>query len=175
MKAGARKGEDPGVRRARLRAKRRWSEFSDDEMRAVAARFVPEDFALVAPVIDAYAKPIFDRARRLGIRDPLDAYRADAVLAALAAAGELAGLDLIPRTTRPTETPTPAAASSTPATTAAPVVGSTGATSTAPAAAASTGTTAVRQPPLGPSARPGMQHPPPDRPELRRLQPSPTT
>ncbi len=56
VKAAARNGEDPAERRRRLRAKRRWSEFSEDEMKAVAARFVPEDFALVAPVIDAYAE-----------------------------------------------------------------------------------------------------------------------
>ena len=61
-------------------------------MRAVAARFVPEDWALVVPVIDAYAAAQFEQARRDGRREPADAYRADAVLAALAAAGEAVGL-----------------------------------------------------------------------------------
>ena len=48
----------------------------------------------MAPVIDAYAKPIFEQARRAGLRDSIEAYRADAVLAALAAAGTLVGLDV---------------------------------------------------------------------------------
>ncbi len=65
-------------------------------MSAVAARFAPEEFAVVAPVIDAYAKPIFEHARQAGVRDSFEAYRSDAVLAALAAAGTLIGLDITP-------------------------------------------------------------------------------
>jgi len=87
-----------------LRARRRWSEFDDDEMRAVAARFLPEEWARVAPVVDAFADAIFERARKAGITDPADAYRADAVLAALAAAGELFGIDLAPDPKRTTDT-----------------------------------------------------------------------
>ena len=45
VKAAAR-NESPAARKRRLRAKRRWSEFSDDEMKAVAARWLPEEFAL---------------------------------------------------------------------------------------------------------------------------------
>ncbi|MGZ4706656.1 MAG: hypothetical protein ACXWCM_17475, partial [Acidimicrobiales bacterium] len=56
VKRAARHGEDPAVRRARLRAKRRWSEFDDDGMKAVSARFVAEELAVMSPVIDAYAK-----------------------------------------------------------------------------------------------------------------------
>ncbi len=97
VKAAAHNGEDPAARRKRLQDKRRWSEFTEDEMTAVAARFVPEAFAIVAPVIDAYAEPIFEQARRAGVRDSVDAYRADAVLAALAAAGTLIGVDVTPR------------------------------------------------------------------------------
>jgi hypothetical protein len=96
VRRAARKGEDPAARRARLRAKRRWNEFDDDEMKAIAARFLPEEWARVAPVVDAYARAIFERARKAGITDPSEAYRADAVLAALAAlaaAGEAIGLD----------------------------------------------------------------------------------
>ena len=51
VRAAAR-NESPAARKRRLRAKRRWSEFTDDEMKAVAARWLPEEFALVAPVID---------------------------------------------------------------------------------------------------------------------------
>ncbi len=98
VRAAARRGEDPAVRRARVRAKRRWSEFDDDDMKAIAARFAPEDWARIKPVVDAYTRAVFERARRLGLRDPHDAYRADGVLAALAAAGEALGLDLTPRT-----------------------------------------------------------------------------
>ena len=101
VRAAARHGEDPEARRRRLRARRRWSEFDDDEMRAVAARFLPEEWARVAPVVDAFADAIFERARKAGITDPADAYRADAVLAALAAAGELFGIDLGPNSKRP--------------------------------------------------------------------------
>ncbi len=61
VKAGARKREDPEVWRNRRRAKRRWNEFDDDEMRATSARFVPEERARVAPVVDAYAKAIDTR------------------------------------------------------------------------------------------------------------------
>ena len=93
VKAAARKGEDPAVRRARLRALRRWREFDRDGMREVMGRFVPEEWARVAPVIDAYLEAEFQQARRDGRREPIEAYRADAVLAALAAAGEAVGLD----------------------------------------------------------------------------------
>ncbi len=92
VKEAARKGEDPAVRRARLRAMRCWREFDRDGMREVMARFVKEDWALVAPVVQAYLDAVFDQARRDGRRDPIEAYRADAVLAALAAAGEAVGL-----------------------------------------------------------------------------------
>ena len=100
VRRAARKGEGPAARRARLRARRRWNEFDDDEMKAIAARFLPEEWARVAPVVDAYARAMFERARQAGITDPSEAYRADAVLAALAAAGEAIGLDL----TAPTRT-----------------------------------------------------------------------
>ena len=93
VKAAARKGEDPAVRRARLRALRRWREFDRDGMREVMGRFVPEEWARVAPVIDAYLEAQFQQARREGRREPIEAYRADAVLAALAAAGEAVGLN----------------------------------------------------------------------------------
>ncbi len=109
VKAAARRGEDPAVRRARVRAKRRWSEFDDDDMKAIAARFAPEDWARIEPVVDAYTRAVFERARRLGLRDPHEAYRADGVLAALAAAGEALGLDLSTRTTKATK-PTATAA-----------------------------------------------------------------
>ncbi len=116
VRAAARRGEDPAVRRARVRAKRRWSEFDDDDMKAIAARFAPEDWARIKPVVDAYTRAVFERARRLGLRDPHDAYRADGVLAALAAAGEALGLDLSTRTTKATK-PTATAATATESTT----------------------------------------------------------
>ena len=92
VKAAARHGEDPAARRARLRARRRWSEFCEDEMVAVAGRFSPEDFAAVRPVIDAFGGGAFEQARHDGLRDSTEAYRADGVLAALAAAGETIGI-----------------------------------------------------------------------------------
>ena len=73
---------DPTVYGKRLRARRRWSEFAEDEMKAVGARWVPEEYAAVAPVIDAFTQPIFDEARKRGLRDSFEAYRSDAVLAA---------------------------------------------------------------------------------------------
>ena len=99
VKAAARHGEDPAVRRARLRALRRWREFDRDGMREVMGRFVPEEWARVAPVIDAYLEAQFQQARREGRREPIEAYRADAVLAALAAAGEAVGLTPAPKPT----------------------------------------------------------------------------
>ena len=64
--------------------------------------WVPEDYALVRPVVDAYAQAVYERARRLGLRDPMEAYRADGVLAALAAAGEAIGITItLPTTTTP--------------------------------------------------------------------------
>ena len=103
VKAAARHGEDPAVRRARLRALRRWREFDRDGIREVMGRFVPEEWARVAPVIDAYLEAQFQQARREGRREPIEAYRADAVLAALAAAGEAVGLN---PTASPTKTTT---------------------------------------------------------------------
>jgi hypothetical protein len=79
-------------------------------MRAVAARFLPEEWAAVAPVVDAFARAIFDEARRRGIHDPIEAYRADAVLAALTAAGTTLGIDLLATTATGTPTSTPTAA-----------------------------------------------------------------
>ena len=101
-KAGARAGEDPAERKRRLRAKRRWNEFDEDEMQAIAARFLPEEWARVAPVVDAFANAMFERARKAGITEPSESYRADAVLAALAAAGEYLGIDLGPTPRPPT-------------------------------------------------------------------------
>ena len=43
VKVAARQGEDPAVRRARLRAQRRWCEFDRDEMVVIASLWVPED------------------------------------------------------------------------------------------------------------------------------------
>ena len=105
VKAAARHGEDPAVRRGRLRARRRWAEFNDDEMVAVAGRFSPEDFAMVRPVIDAFNDAAFEQARHDGRRDSTEAYRSDGVLAALAAAGEAIGitLDRTTETARPAE------------------------------------------------------------------------
>ena len=88
------------MRRTRLRAQRRWCEFDRDEMVATSSLWVPEDYALVRPVVDAYAQAVYERARRLGLRDPMEAYRADGVLAALAAAGEAIGITItLPTTT----------------------------------------------------------------------------
>ena len=102
VKAAARHGEDPAARRARLRARRRWSEFCEDEMVAVSGRFSPEDFAAVRPVIDAFGGGAFEQARHDGLRDSTEAYRADGVLAALAAAGETIGITF-KRTTKTAE------------------------------------------------------------------------
>ena len=102
VKAAARHGEDPAARRARLRARRRWSEFCEDEMVAVSGRFSPEDFAAVRPVIDAFGGGAFEQARHDGLRDSIEAYRADGVLAALAAAGETIGITFT-RTTKTAE------------------------------------------------------------------------
>src|SRR3954449_10097600 len=102
-----RRGEDPAERRRRLRARRRWNEFDEDEMQAIAARFVPEEWARVAPVVDAFANAIFERVRKAGITDPSESYRADAVLAALAAAGEFLGIDLADRVPTDAAAPPP--------------------------------------------------------------------
>ncbi len=102
VKACARKGEDPAARRARLRAMRRWQEFERDGMREVMARFVNEDWVQVAPVLQAYVDAVFRQARLEGRRDPIEAYRADALLAALAAAGEAVGLTTSITTKKPT-------------------------------------------------------------------------
>jgi hypothetical protein len=99
VRRAARSGEDEGARLARLRAGRRWREFTDaDGHRGVDARFVPEDFAAVMPVIDAFTDSQFEAARRAGARDGHEAYRADGVLAALAAAGATIGLTGSPAT-----------------------------------------------------------------------------
>ncbi len=132
-KAGARAGEDPAERKKRLRARRRWNEFDEDEMQAIAARFLPEEWARVAPVVDAFARAIFERARKAGITEPSESYRADAVLAALATAGEHLGIALAPDPkSTTTGTAAPAAES------AAPAAESTGTTGTADPGAEST-------------------------------------
>ena len=55
IKRAARSAEDEAARVARLRAGRRWREFTTpDGHRGVDARFVPEDFAAVLPIIEAF-------------------------------------------------------------------------------------------------------------------------
>ncbi len=138
-----------------MRAKRRWSEFDDDDMKAIAARFAPEDWARIKPVVDAYTRAVFERARRLGFRDPHEAYRADGVLAALAAAGEALGLDLTPR---PTTTTTAAATPAVPARstdTTGTESTATAATGTAATSAESTGLAATSAEPAGTAATTG--------------------
>ena len=92
VKRAARSGEDAAVRRSRLRAGRRWREFTTaDGHRGVDALFVPEDLASVMPIINAFTEAQFEAGRRNGVRDSHEAYRADAVLAAFAAAGASIG------------------------------------------------------------------------------------
>ena len=102
VKRAARAGEDPGVRRARLRAARRWREWGDDGLTGIDARFVSDEWAAVRPVLDAFADAQFHANRKDGVRDSFDGYRADGLLAALAAAGAAVGLDL--PALRPAET-----------------------------------------------------------------------
>ncbi len=152
VRAAARHGEDPTDRRRRLRALRRWSEFTDDELTGVAARFLPEQWAAVSPVIDAYAKPVFDQARTDGTRDSFEAYRADAVLAALAAAGQLAGVDLPTRTRPDATTPTGATGTASPAMAAAGADGT-----NVTATAIGSGDTAETVPTGGSPTKPGAE------------------
>ena len=106
VKRAARSGEDAVARRARLRAGRRWREFTTaDGHRGVDALFVPEDLASVMPIINAFTEAQFEAGRRAGVRDSHEAYRADAVLAAFAAAGASIGL-----TPTPSPTPSPTGA-----------------------------------------------------------------
>jgi hypothetical protein len=105
VKRAARSAEDEAARVARLRAGRQWREFTTpDGHRGVDARFVPEDLAAVVPVINAFTEAQFEQGRRAGTRDSHEAYRADGVLAAFAAAGAAIGL-----TPDPTEPPPPGA------------------------------------------------------------------
>ena len=100
VKRAARSAEDEAARLARLRAGRSWREFTTaDGHRAVDAKFVPDDWAKVLPIIDAFTEAQFTAARTAGRRDRHDAYRNDGVLAAFAAAGAYIGL------TPPTVTP----------------------------------------------------------------------
>ena len=74
-------------------------------MAGVAGRFMPTDYAAVKANIDAFQKPIFEQARRLGHHDETPAaHRADAVMASAAAASTI-GLAAEPVTEPVTEPP----------------------------------------------------------------------
>ena len=82
---------------ARLRAGRRWREFVDaDGATGIDARLAPQDYAAVSAVLDRFQRDVFRQARRSGRRDRPDAYRLDAFVAAMTAAGAATGLQLTP-------------------------------------------------------------------------------
>ena len=82
------------ARRARIRRARRWNEFTDrdDGAAGVSATFVPAEFTIAKVVLDAFERRVFTAARLAGTRDTSAAYRADAFLAAMAAAGATIGI-----------------------------------------------------------------------------------
>src|SRR3954462_5416327 len=82
VKRAARSAEDEAARLARLRAGRRWREFTDgDGHLGGDPRFIPEGFAEVRPITDGSPDPEFQAGRRAGPRDSHEAHRADGVLA----------------------------------------------------------------------------------------------
>ncbi len=82
----ARSAEDEQVRQARLRKTRslRIGESPEGHV-TIRGQFTPAAFAGVKPILDAHLKARIAQAQRDGDRDGWDAYRADALLAALAA------------------------------------------------------------------------------------------
>ena len=82
------------ARMERIRRGRRWSEFTDhqDGAAGVSATFVPADYTIANVVLDAFERQVFTAARLAGTRDTSAAYRADAFLAAMAAAGATIGI-----------------------------------------------------------------------------------
>lgn len=68
---------------------------------------MPEDFAAVLAIIEAFTNAQFEQARRAGARQNHEAYRADGVLVALAAAGASIGLTPTTESPEPTESPAP--------------------------------------------------------------------
>jgi len=84
--------EQEQARLARQRRLRRVRELTDaDQLAWVDSHLVPEAWAMVRPVLDAYTDIEFQTARRAGRRESLDAYRADGLIAALRAAGTCLG------------------------------------------------------------------------------------
>ena len=90
VKQSARSFEEAAAREARLRRGRHWrTERGAEGHTEVRAAFVPADFARAKPVIDAFLKQRIDQARRAGEREPFERYAADAVVAAICAAGQI--------------------------------------------------------------------------------------
>ena len=103
LRAAARSGEDDEARLARLRAGRRWREFVDaDGATGIDARLAPDDYAAVPAVLDRFQRDVFRQARQSGRRDSPDAYRLDAFVAAMTAAGAATGLITPTAPTSPT-------------------------------------------------------------------------
>ena len=101
VRAAARSGEGDEARLARLRAGRRWREFVDaDGATGIDARLAPQDYAAVSAVLDRFQRDVFRQARRSGRRDNPDAYRLDAFVAAMIAAGAATGLNVAAGRTR---------------------------------------------------------------------------
>jgi len=91
------------ARMERIRRARRWTEFEDrdDGAAGVSATFVPSDYTVAKVVLDAFERQVFTAARLTGTRDPSAAYRADAFLAAMAAAGASIGITSTPTAGEP--------------------------------------------------------------------------
>ena len=116
-----------------MRAGRRWREFLDaDGATGIDARLAPDDYAAVSAVLDRFQRDVFRQARQSGRRDSPDAYRLDAFVAAMTAAGAATGLTSPAATTGPTGTANP-----------------TGAGAGAGAGAANDSTVRVARPPSG--------------------------
>ena len=76
--------EQEEARLSRMRKLRRLRELTDgDQLTWIDGHLVPDDWAAVRPVLDAYTDLEFQTARRAGRRESLDAYRADGLIAAL--------------------------------------------------------------------------------------------
>jgi hypothetical protein len=82
------------ARLERIRKNRRWHEYVDSEDGAagVKACFMPADYAGVKAILDAFTDQVSATARKAGTRDSATAYRSDAFLAAMAAAGTTLGI-----------------------------------------------------------------------------------
>jgi hypothetical protein len=89
-KAEARSAEDEAAHRRAIHAKRRCRFRTDsDGAFTLDALLTPEDGASLVAALKVQADRFFDQARRAGLREPVDAYWADALLALVTRQGIL--------------------------------------------------------------------------------------